>query len=284
MHYQIEEEDLVQMMEWEAMARFADAPVIISPGMARYYLDMLANLGIDSAEVGPRLRLVSSGIDPESIRPRTEVEAALATVPNSIKVLTFARLDPVKGIEYAIRGAAQAAELTRQRFRLTVAGVPEESIYIPVLEREVKAARYVLPVELAIFDHIFAPAERDRFLDCFNLYLFPTLREPFGITVVEAGARGLPVVTTNSPGPAYILDSPQREEYVWGTVTDYGVLARRTDDPEQNLAPNVAQALVWAMENWETTARQTLAFHRRVQERFTWQKVTEAYLALYQEE
>jgi len=284
MHYQISEADLAQMIEWEALARFADVPVIISPGMAQYYLDLLADLDIDSAEVGPRLRLVSSGIDPESIRPRAEVEAKLATVPDPVEVLTFARLDPVKGIEYAIRGAAQAAELTRRRFRLTVAGVPEEPIYIPVLEQEIEATKRVLPVEFTIFDHIFTPAERDRFLDRFHLYLFPTLREPFGLTVVEAGARGLPVVTTDSPGPAYILGSSQSEEHAWGTVTDYGVLMQRSDDPEQNLAPNVAQALAWTLENWETAATQTLAFHRRVQERFTWPKVTEAYLALYRGE
>jgi glycosyltransferase involved in cell wall biosynthesis len=252
--------------------------------MAQDYLDLLAGLDIDSTEVRPRLRLVSSGIDLESIRPRAEVEAELTTVPDPVEVLTFARLDPVKGIEYAIRGAAQATELTSQRFQLTVAGVPEEPIYIPMLEREIEAARRVLPVEFTVFDHIFAPAERDHFLNRFNLYLFPTLREPFGITVVEAGARGLPVVTTDSPGPAYILDSPQREEYAWGTVTDYGVLVRRTDDPEQNLAPNVAQTLAWTLENWETTATRALAFHQRVQERFTWQKVTEAYLALYRGE
>jgi len=281
MHYRISEGDLAQIMEWEALARFADVPVVISPGMAQDYLDLLAELGIDGAEVRSRLRLVSSGIDPESIRPRAEVEAKLAAVSDPVEVLTFARLDPVKGIEYAIRGTAQATELTRRRFRLTVAGVPEEPIYLPMLEREIGAARRVLPVEFTIFGHIFAPAERDPFLDRFDLYVFPTLREPFGITVVETGARGLPVVATDSPGPAYILDSPRREEHAWGTVTDYGVLVRRTDDPERNLAPNVAQALAWALENWEAMTTRALAFHRRVQEQFTWPKVADEYTALY---
>jgi glycosyltransferase involved in cell wall biosynthesis len=284
MHYKISEPDLAQMTEWEALARFADVTVVISPGMKQDFLDLLDRLGIDSTEARPRLQLVSSGVDPESMRPRAEVEAMLATVPDPVEVLTFARLDPIKGIEYAIRGAAQAAELTRRRFRLTVAGVPEEPIYIPVLEREIEAARRVLPVEFTIFDHIFTFEERDPFLDRFHLYLFPSLRELFGMTVVEVGARGLPVVTADSPGPVYILDSPQREEYPWGTVTDYGVLARRTNDPERNLAPNIAQALAWALENWETTATQALAFHQRVQERFTWPKVTEEYLVLYQGE
>ncbi len=84
MHYQISEEDLAQMMEWEALARFADAPVVISPGMSQDYLDLLAGLDIDSAEVRPRLPLVSSGSAPESIWPRAEVEAELATVPDPV--------------------------------------------------------------------------------------------------------------------------------------------------------------------------------------------------------
>jgi glycosyltransferase involved in cell wall biosynthesis len=44
------------------------------------------------------------------------------------------------------------------------------------------------------------------------------------------------------------------------------------------------EALAWTLENWETAARQALALHQRVQERFTWPKVTEAYLALYRGE
>jgi hypothetical protein len=45
----------------------------------------------------------------------------------------------------------------------------------------------------------------------------------------------------------------------------------------------VAQALAWTLENWETATTRALASHQRVQERSTWQKVTEEYLALYGE-
>jgi len=281
MHYQISEEDLARMMEWEAMVRFADAPVIISPGMMQDYLGVLADLDIDTNDVRPKLRLISSGIDPDSIKPYVEVKANLKMIPDPIELLAYARLDPVKGIEYAIRGAAHTAKLTRRRLRLTVAGVPEEPIYLPVLKQEIESARHVLPVEFTLFDRIFTPAERDLFLDRFDLYLFPTLREPFGITVVEAGARGLTVVTTDSPGPAYILDSPRCLEFPWGTVTDHGILTKRTENPEQNLAQNLAEALAWTMGNWGKAVSRTLTFHRCIQKRFTWQNVTEAYLELY---
>ncbi len=281
MHYQISDEDLARMKEWEAMARFADVPIIISPGQREDFFDLLVELGIDPQQVRGRLRLVSSGIDPASVCPRAEVKARLASPSDPVQVLTFARLDPVKGIEYAIRGAALAAVSACLPFQLTVAGVPEEEVYIPVLEREVKAARQMLPVELLVFDGIFSPAARDAFLDRFDLYLFPTLREPFGITVVEAGARGLAVVTTDSPGPLYILDTPSREEHNWGLTTGYGILVRRTDDPEQNLASNVAQGLAAALDSWEATAARALAFHSCIGERFTWPKVVEEYAALY---
>ena len=111
-------------------------------------------------------------------------------MPNPVEVLTFARLDPVKGIEYAIRGAAQATEFTHRRFRLTVAGVPEEPIYIPVLEQEIRAARRVLPVEFTVFDHIFAPAQRDRFLDRFDLYY--SIRPFYRCMICNGIIKGVP--------------------------------------------------------------------------------------------
>lgn len=39
-------------------------------------------------------------------------------------------------------------------------------------------------------------------MDC---YVTPSYREGFGITVIEAGAMGLPVITTNIPGPTDVI-------------------------------------------------------------------------------
>jgi glycosyltransferase involved in cell wall biosynthesis len=146
----------------------------------------------------------------------------------------------------------------------------------------VEKAQETLPVELVVLDRIFSPTERDRFLDSFDLYLFPTLREPFGITVVETGARGLPVVTTDSPGPKYLLETAEQDKHDWGWLTEYGVLVKRTDDPERNLDAHVAEGLVATLEDWPAAARRTLAFHHFIKDHFTWENVVRSYVELYQ--
>jgi len=44
----------------------------------------------------------------------------------------------------------------------------------------------------------------------------------------------------------------------------------------------VARGLAAALSDWEATSTRALAFHRRVAERFTWPRIVEAYLAVYQ--
>ena len=281
MHYQIEDDDLARMKEWEAMARFADSPVIISPGQRVDFVALLNELGHDPKPAEAKLRLVSSGIDPGSVRARDEVEKKLASPPDTVRMLTFARLDPVKGFEYAARGAALAADKIDRPCALTLAGVPEEEVYIPVLKHEVEAASAKLSVELKVLDGIYKPAVRDAFFDNFDVYLFPTLREPFGITVIEAAARGLAVVTTDSPGPLYFMGTEGAAEHPWGWATDHGLLLRRTDDPEKNLTGHVAAGLEVALGDWSQTAARALSFHKLAGERFAWPGVVDAYLKLY---
>lgn len=77
----------------------------------------------------------------------------------------------------------------------------------------------------------------------FHIYLLPTLNEPFGMTIIEAVARGNIIITTDTAGPLYILDGEGMEDEGWGYVSKCGVCAKRTPEPEVSLASNLAKAI-----------------------------------------
>lgn len=75
----------------------------------------------------------------------------------------------------------------------------------PLRERLERAAR-----EYGVGDVVrFAgwQTEPAAFLDRGTLFVLPSLDEPFGIVVLEAMARGLPIIATMTQGPREILDA-----------------------------------------------------------------------------
>lgn len=63
--------------------------------------------------------------------------------------------------------------------------------------------------ELGLADLVqFVGWQKDaaRFLDSGTLFVLPSLEEPFGIAVLEAMARGVPIIATTTAGPREILD------------------------------------------------------------------------------
>ena len=63
---------------------------------------------------------------------------------------------------------------------------------------------------------IFRPSEMPLLYNCSTLFLYPSLRESFGLPVLEAMACGIPVITSDIPalreiaGDAAIFVDPQQ--------------------------------------------------------------------------
>jgi len=277
-HFDVPERALAQMRRWEAMSRYADAVVVISPGMREELFEIARGLGLDPAAF--KVRVIPSGaVNEGSLLSPAGVRRKLARLPNPVEMVTFCRLDPSKGVEFAIRGAALAARRSARSLRLTVAGIPSGS-YLDLLREEAERASEALPVDIRTFEAIFTDRERNEFLDGFCLYLFPTLSEPFGMTLIEAAARGLIAVATDAAGPRYILGGERALETPWGYITDYGLCARR--EPLEQLAHNLGQALAWALNHWKESVARALALRDRVEREFTWRRVAQRYLELYE--
>jgi sucrose-phosphate synthase len=100
-----------------------------------------------------------------------------------------------------------------------------------------------------------------------SIFCLPAHHEPFGLAPLEAMAAGLPVVSTRFGGPSESMVDGDRE---------YGVLVD-PNDPEE-----LARGLLRLIQNEEEWVRFHQAGHRRVIDRYTWERTAQGYAAVCQ--
>ncbi len=173
-------------------------------------------------------------------------------------VVTVARLSPEKDVATLVRAAAIAVR-EMPSFRLEVAG---DGVCMPELRQ--------LTAELGLEDHVrFHGTVRDvpALLERARLFVLPSVEEGISLTLLEAMARGLPVVATRIGG------SP---EVVADGETGLIIPARK---PEV-----MAQAMLRLLQDSEGSRRMGQAGRCRVERHFDVRHMVAAYEALYCED
>lgn len=123
--------------------------------------------------------------------PKSDFRKTFNWPDDSIVIGTVANLRPVKGLSYLIEGIRILTE-TGVDVRLVIVGEgPERGN----LENQIRANQLTGHVQLIGFRKDI----RDL-LPLFDLYVSPSLMEGFGISIVEAMSRGVPVVATEVGG------------------------------------------------------------------------------------
>jgi len=110
---------------------------------------------------------------------------------------TIARLNSLKGQEFLVRAVPGLLKEFPDLAALLVGEGPD------------RAALVKLAYSLKIEDHVvIAPSVEDTRipLAAMDLFVYPSLREGFGLAIVEAMAAGVPVVATQSGGPSDIIE------------------------------------------------------------------------------
>jgi len=178
-------------------------------------------------------------------------------------ILYLGRLKRYKGIDLLIQ---MVANLRREfpELKLFVAGKGD---YEPALSDLVGQLGVQRNVEFVGFADY--PAKRELLAKCWVL-AYPSPKEGWGLSVIEAGSCGTPTIASNSPG---LRESVRDGET--GFLVPHGDIAAMADKfrllfRDAALRQRLGkQALEWARKfSWDSTARGALEFLQQAQQKF----------------
>lgn len=232
-----------------------------------------------------RMEIVPPGVDLSRFSPpprswaeppiQAELERFLRD-PAKPMVLALARADERKNFHGLVRAFAETPGLRDAANLVLVAGnrddiramdapsrrVLEEVLYL--LDRHDLYGSVAYPKHHGTDDvpDLYRLAARSR-----GVFVNPALTEPFGLTLIEAAATGLPVVATNDGGPRDILEACRHGVVV--DATDAGALGQAildavTDGGRWARWAKNAVSSVHGSFSWRSHARRYVAAAREL--------------------
>jgi len=177
------------------------------------------------------------------------------------QIVFLSRLHPKKNLELVIKSLSKLRKV-RDDFVLIIAGSGEPNYQIELKE---KIRRSGLATH-AIFTGFLREREKFMLLRDADLFVLPSYQENFGIALVEAMSRGLPVLIT--PG-VHLSSLIEKEEAGRVSTYDEGEFSRHInellDDDElrKKLGSN-ARRLVIEKFSWQVIAPQIKALYQKI--------------------
>jgi sucrose-phosphate synthase len=226
-----------------------------------------------------RMEVIPPGVDlarfhaPRRHAPVPAIAAELSRFlrdPGKPIILTMARPDEKKNFPTLIRAYAECPELRKLANLVLVAGNRDEIGAMEPGARRVLAEILMLVDKYDLYGSVAYPKHhrREDVPDLYRLaarskgvFVNAAVTEPFGLTLIEAAASGLPVVATRDGGPKDILD-----------VCQNGILINPLDGTD--IRDAVLEVLTDS-ERWESRSQSGI---RNAHATYTWESHVEKYL------
>ena len=236
--------------------------------------------GIDTNKFFPYYQeKVSEDIAPEELQRKYWVSAYIEkflTNPHKPVIMALSRPDRRKNLHTLIDVYGQDSELQSIANLVIFAGIRKDINRMPDSEKEVLTNILLLMDKYDLYGKLAIPKKHDVENEVDTIYRYCaekrgafvnlTLYENFGLTTIEAGASGLPVVVTCNGGPSEIIP-----------VCKNGILV----DP---LKPEeIKKGLISILTNEEKWKELSNNGIINVQKEFSWDSHIERYLQLVDE-
>ena len=202
----------------------SDAPLIVpSPPRALFVSSMLRRLGHrkvgveaifgsffvrDLYQAGGvtfgRCQVIHNGVKQGAYAGLPGVDRTRLVEDGTLRLLFAGRLVDLKGAHTAIAALTllDPAALNVRQIRLTLLGDTQDAPYMARLHAAVAESGRASDIEFA------TPVSEDQLPSLFaayDIYLFPSLYEPFSLTLIHALALGIPTVASNAGGNGEIV-------------------------------------------------------------------------------
>lgn len=242
---------------------------VIPPGLnfERYhpYYDELNDIDPDRAELRKQARF--------SVKQNLE---KFFSHPDRPVILTICRPDKKKNIDGLIHAYGTDRELQAIANLAIFAGLRSDINAMPAGEKEVLTEILLLMDKYNLYGRLAIPKKHDVEWEVPEIYRLCALKsgvfvnialnEPFGLTILESTACGLPVVATQDGGPSEIIP-----------VCESGLLVPPTDTAAIQKA---LKEILTDPERWQQMSHTGV---RRVREHYSWDHHVEVYLKLVAE-
>ncbi|MGD8348466.1 MAG: HAD-IIB family hydrolase [Gammaproteobacteria bacterium] len=225
-----------------------------------------------------RMTVIPPGTDLEQFRPPRDGEGIdfakqvdrFLVKPDKPLILALSRPDERKNILALIEAFGESKALQQAANLLIVAGNRDD---IRDMDRGAQAVLtniLLLTDSYDLYGRIAYPKSHraDEVPEIYRLaasrrgvFINPALTEPFGLTLLEAAASGLPLVATENGGPVDIIGNCQNGELV---------------DPLDREA--IAEALLKLLRDRETWSRASRNGLRGVRKHYSWQAHARSFL------
>jgi glycosyltransferase involved in cell wall biosynthesis len=206
--------------------------------------------------VGSRAHVIHHGVDSELFKPapagdadRAKLRAELGAKEDDVLALFVGAYDR-KGLKRSIEAMAKLSPEAARRAKLVAVGGGDEAAFRQ-FAREAGVSERV-----SLVGH---RKDIERFYRAADLFLLPTLYEPFGLVILEAMASGLAPVVSRLAGASELIENGKSGVLI-ETPSDAVEIAARMEplvlDEAKRRAVGAAARAVAVARSWDQVARE----------------------------